>query len=162
MSCFFSDFICKLDTKSKLGAAGATSDLCYFFFIRMWDGLPRRRSGKESAWQYRRHKRHRFDPWVRKNPWSRNWQPTPVFLESSMDRGAWWAVSMGSQRVGDDRTCIHTPSHSLRDVIVPLSGCKFWHFNHFNLENQVREEKSLLFSFLLPMFPSWIWKTKGI
>ena len=23
---------------------------------------------------------HRFDPWVRKIPWSRAWQPTPVFL----------------------------------------------------------------------------------
>ena len=25
-------------------------------------------------------KRHRFDPWVRKTPWRRKWQPTPVFL----------------------------------------------------------------------------------
>ena len=25
-------------------------------------------------------KRHRFDPWVRKIPWRRKWQPTPVFL----------------------------------------------------------------------------------
>jgi len=24
--------------------------------------------------------RHRFDPWVRKTPWRRAWQPTPVFL----------------------------------------------------------------------------------
>ena len=24
-------------------------------------------------------KRHRFDPWVRKIPWRREWQPTPVF-----------------------------------------------------------------------------------
>ena len=23
---------------------------------------------------------HRFDPWVRKIPWSSKWQPTPVFL----------------------------------------------------------------------------------
>ena len=22
----------------------------------------------------------RFDPWVRKTPWRRKWQPTPVFL----------------------------------------------------------------------------------
>ena len=30
-----------------------------------------------------------FDPWVRKTPWSRKWQPAPVFLpEESMDRGA--------------------------------------------------------------------------
>ena len=24
--------------------------------------------------------RHRFDPWIRKIPWRRKWQPTPVFL----------------------------------------------------------------------------------
>ena len=28
----------------------------------------------------RRCKRCRFDPWVRKIPWRRKWQPTPVFL----------------------------------------------------------------------------------
>ena len=26
------------------------------------------------------HKRCRFDPWVRKIPWKRKWQPTQVFL----------------------------------------------------------------------------------
>jgi len=25
-------------------------------------------------------KRHRFDPWLRKIPWRRVWQPTPIFL----------------------------------------------------------------------------------
>ena len=25
-------------------------------------------------------KRHAFDPWVRKNPWRREWQPASVFL----------------------------------------------------------------------------------
>ena len=32
---------------------------------------------KESACQ---HRRCRFDPWVRKVPWRRKWQPIPVFL----------------------------------------------------------------------------------
>ena len=27
-----------------------------------------------------RYKRHRFNPWVRKIPWRRKWQSTPVFL----------------------------------------------------------------------------------
>ena len=26
------------------------------------------------------YRRYRFDPWVRKIPWRRAWQPTPVFL----------------------------------------------------------------------------------
>ena len=25
-------------------------------------------------------KRHEFNPWVKKIPWNRKWQPTPVFL----------------------------------------------------------------------------------
>ena len=37
-------------------------------------------SGKEFTCQCRRYKRLRFDTWVRKLPWSRKWQPTPVFL----------------------------------------------------------------------------------
>ena len=40
-------------------------------------GFPGDSRGKESACQCRR---HRFDPWVRKIPWRRKWQPTPVFL----------------------------------------------------------------------------------
>ena len=43
-------------------------------------GLPSGASGKESACQCRRHEGHGFDPWVRKIPWRREWQPTPVFL----------------------------------------------------------------------------------
>ena len=35
---------------------------------------------KELACQWRRCKRHSFHPWVRKIPWRREWQPTPVFL----------------------------------------------------------------------------------
>ena len=37
-------------------------------------------SGKEPACQRRRHKRHGFNPWVRKIPWRSTWQPIPVFL----------------------------------------------------------------------------------
>ena len=49
-------------------------------------------------------RRSRFDPWVRKMPWRRKWQPIPITL-------AWkipWMEepgrlhSMGSQRVGHD------------------------------------------------------------
>ena len=40
-------------------------------------GIPRGLSGKESTCQCRK---HRFDPWVEKIPWSRAWHPIPVFL----------------------------------------------------------------------------------
>ena len=38
-------------------------------------------SGKEPTCQCRRCKRHWFNPWVRKIPWRRKWQPTPEFLQ---------------------------------------------------------------------------------
>ena len=37
-------------------------------------------SGKELPSQCRRHRILGFNPWVRKIPWSRAWQATPVFL----------------------------------------------------------------------------------
>ena len=37
-------------------------------------------SGKESAGQCRRRKGCGFNPWVGKIPWSRKWQPAPIFL----------------------------------------------------------------------------------
>ena len=37
-------------------------------------------SGKEPACQCRRGKGRRFNPWEGEIPWSRKWQPTPVFL----------------------------------------------------------------------------------
>ena len=37
-------------------------------------------SGKESACQYRRHKRYEFDPSVRKIPWWRKWKPREVHV----------------------------------------------------------------------------------
>ena len=40
-------------------------------------------SGKESACQCRRYK---FDPWVRKIPWRRKWQPTLIFLPGKSRR----------------------------------------------------------------------------
>ena len=37
-----------------------------------------------------------FDPWVRKIPWRRKWQPTPGFLlGNSMDIGPWLATVHG-------------------------------------------------------------------
>ena len=35
---------------------------------------------KESPYQRKRCKRHGFDPWVKKIPWRREWQPTPILL----------------------------------------------------------------------------------
>ena len=52
-------------------------DLPQFFFFFFLVGLPWWLSSKESSWQCRR---CRFNLWVGRIPWSRKWQPTPVFL----------------------------------------------------------------------------------
>ena len=69
------------------------SPACHFFYAGISQGslslhkgpavsfeLPRWLSGQESTCQCRRHRRHRFDPWVGKIPWRKKWQSTPVFL----------------------------------------------------------------------------------
>ena len=43
-------------------------------------GFPSGASGKESACQCRRLKKHRLKHWVGKIPWRRAWPPTPVLL----------------------------------------------------------------------------------
>ena len=51
-------------------------NICYLPFL----GFPGGASGKEPSCQWKRHRRHGFDPWVGTIPWRRAWQPTPVFL----------------------------------------------------------------------------------
>ena len=65
------------------------------------NGLPWWFRGKESTCQCRR---HGFDPWVRKIPWRRKWQPTSVFLpgkshgQRSLEGYSLWC----RKRVGHD------------------------------------------------------------
>ena len=62
-------------------------------------------------------RRHRFDPWARRIPWRRAWQPTPVFLENPVDKGAWQPTVRGVAKSQtrlkqlSTRAC-HVASHS--------------------------------------------------
>ena len=62
-------------------------------------GFPWWLSGKESTCQCRR---HRYNPWVRKTPWRRKWQTTPVFLpgKSHGQRSLVNCSPRGRKRVG--------------------------------------------------------------
>ena len=81
--------------------------LLYTLYI-LW--LLRQCSGKESACQCRRGKRHGFNPWVGKIPQSKKQQPIPVFLPGKFhgQRSLGSMGSMGSQRVRHDSTHKHT------------------------------------------------------
>ena len=74
--------------------------------------------GKESARQYRRCKRPRFDAWVRKIPWKRKWQPIPVFLPGKFhDRGAWQATVHGATK---NWTQLSTHTHTHKYLVEIL------------------------------------------
>ena len=65
-------------------------------------GFPGSSVGKESVCKAG-DKRSRFDPWVRKIPWRRAWQPTPVFLPGeSYGQRRLGLQTIGSQRVRHD------------------------------------------------------------
>ena len=66
-----------------------------YFTNHYW--LPRCPSGKEPNYQC---KRCWFDPWVKKIPWRRKWQPTPVFVPGQ--RSLAGLQSMESERAGHD------------------------------------------------------------
>ena len=51
-----------------------------FKYSSSFQGFRGGASGKEPACQCRRCKRNGFNPWVKKVPWKRVWQPTPIFL----------------------------------------------------------------------------------
>lgn len=58
---------------------------------------------------------HGFDSQA-KNPWSRKWQPVPVFLPNSAKsrgRGVWQATTLESQRVD---TTEHTHKHTVLSI----------------------------------------------
>ena len=59
----------------------------------------------ESTCQSRRHKRCRFDHWVRKIPWRRAWQPTLAFLPGkSHGRRSLSGCSPWSHKLSDTET----------------------------------------------------------
>ena len=94
-------------------------------------GLPRWLCGKESACQCRR---RRFESWVGKIPWSRKWQPTPVFLPGKFNGqknlAGYSHMSPQSRTRLSNWACTHTYqdyTYNLR-VSVSLSIHWFWQF----------------------------------
>ena len=93
--------------------------------ISLSQGLPRWLNGKESSCQSRRHKRHGFAPWVEKIPWSRKWQPTPVFLPGKSHEHRILVGDSPGVHKGSDMT-EHTPIYVSKplkwDVSLYLTG----------------------------------------
>ena len=85
---------------------------------------------KEPSCQFRRRKRHGFDPWVRKIPWRGAWQPTPAFLpgESHGQRSLAGYSPWGRK----NRTWLKQLSTLLtqKQWCWALDGCRGWQINN--------------------------------
>ena len=78
-------------------------------------------SGKESACQSRT---HTFNPWVRKIPWRRIWQPTAIFLPGK-SHGQRSLVGYNSWGLKELNT-IWRLNNNRNNTYLSRSGCKFF------------------------------------
>ena len=90
---------------------------------RHW--LPRWFGGKEPTCQCSWCERRGFDPWVRKIPWRRKWQPSPVFLpgKSHRQRSLMGYSPWDHYRVRHDLTTKHSKKRHQRVCSLLLSPC---------------------------------------
>ena len=112
--------IMKGDSEMHLCDCVATDPAAFFvehyLSLRSFPGGP---SGKEPACHCKRHKRHKFDPWVGKIPWRMAWQPTSKY--------SWLENSYGQRSLAG-----YSPQH-----------CKSWtrlrrNGMHFSLKNDLQ------------------------
>ena len=132
-------------------------------------GIPRWLSGTESACQYRRRKRHGFDPWVGRIPWRRKWQPPPVFLLGKSHGQTSLMGHMGSQRVGQNWaqqsiTAYKWSSSISRSFSVFFQNCKGMAYTDKSFTsslNLISESWFLwhLYQGLYLVLSSWPWIT---
>jgi len=112
------------------------SDLIWSSF-----GFPMWCSGKDPAWWCRRLKRHGFDPWVRKTPWRRIWQPAPAFLPGEfhgqrnlVDYSPW---GQKESDMTERLTRLHTSTLYLVYMNIILNYVISWH----NVSKAKKKEK---------------------
>ena len=137
----------KADEAHWIGKMGVIRN---HFIMVIYLSLPQTHSSqvaqyKESTCQCWRLRRFEFDPWVRKIPWRRKWQPTPVFLsEKSHGQTSLWATVQSSQRAGDP---------------TEHSQCIY----HHTLENtNTNVWERINSSPLSERFNTWDWKEKPL
>ena len=116
MCCIYFYLILFKGLESKLQYALKVSVVCW----RSYCGA----GAKESISQFRRWRRLSFDPWIRKIPWRRKWQPIQYFcLENPMDRGAWQASVHGVAKSQTQLSnWIHTHTHTHTEAEISCTS----------------------------------------
>ena len=100
------------------------------------DRLSRWHNGKESAFQCRRHKKCTLSFCVRNVPWSRKWQPAPIFLsgkfygQRSLEGYSQWGPKE-SDKI--EHTYLKTPSNSRQSRCSPIPSSKSFMVLHLGL-----------------------------
>ena len=86
--------------------------------------LPRRHQWSRSPPAHAGDVKHGVDPWLRKIPWRRAWQPTPVSLPGEFPRTEepGRPQSMGSQSQARLKCPARTPLHLTAVLIFPVSS----------------------------------------
>ena len=104
-------------------------------------------SGKESTCQCRRYE---FSPWVRKIPWRRKWQSTPVILpgKSHGQRSlAGYIPWVHSESDRNERLCAHTHTTMINTFLILLPFSCIWCLNlypcFYNLFHVISESLPL-------------------
>ena len=84
--------------------------------------------GNEFTCQYRRYRRQGFDPWVRKIPWERKWQPIPVLLPGK---------SHGQRSLVGHRPSNHKELDPTEHMCMKNRWCekRFWTYPFKNYQN---------------------------
>ena len=121
-------------------------------FLFSFLGLPCWLSGKEPACRCRR---RRFNPWVKKIPWRRKWQPTLVFLPGKSHRQR----SLASYSPGDHKesdTTQQLNSNSFLRKVWSLSFLSVIVF--YGLKCDVPERYSEVLASGTCQWPHLIWK----
>ena len=113
-------------------------------------GFPGGASGKEHPCQCKKHKRLVFNPWVRKNPRRRVWQPFQFScLENPMDRGAWWAIVHG---VTKSQTW---PSNKERGPLTYTSVSRLFFFLYWHPVYYIQRKTETLQEDLKTNYTAW-------
>ena len=108
-----------------------------YYVPKSLKGFPGGSIGKEFACQCGSHKRCKFNPWVRKIPWSRKWQTTPVCLlgefhgqRSLVDYSSWGSVG-NKLETEQLSTRAHTHTHNSLEQVFSLKFSMWLPFSFF-------------------------------
>ena len=95
-------------------------------------GFPDGTSGKEYYGQHRKHKRCWLHLWIRKIPWRRAWQLTPIFLlKESHEQWSYSPLlvgysSLGCKQLDTTEETQHAPMHNWQTELIKNGSHLQW------------------------------------